>query len=288
MKASKPEWLRKRVVTGRVYRNVLDLLKKSGLHTVCQEAHCPNLGECFAQGTSTFMILGDRCTRGCTFCAVRQDVPLPLDGEEPEKVAEAVRELGLRYAVITSVTRDDLADGGASHFAKTVRSVKRRNPGTLVEVLIPDFMGSRRALEEVVGAGPEVINHNMETVPRLYPSVRPGAVYRRSLNLLRRVKEMDQRVVTKSGLMLGLGEGIGEIGGVFQDLRRAGCDLLTLGQYLAPSSVHRPVARFVPPDEFDRLKEKALGIGFKAVASGPFVRSSYHAGEMIKGLVERD
>jgi len=277
----KPEWLKKRISSGRPYHKVLKVLRKCGLNTVCEEAHCPNLGECFSQGTATFMILGDLCTRDCRFCAVRHAPPLPPDDEEPEMVANAVRELGLRYAVITSVTRDDLPDGGAAHFAETIRSIKNRNSGTRVEVLIPDFQGSEPALKKVVEAMPDVINHNLETVPRLYCDVRPQAGYARSLQLLERVSKMDQGIPAKSGLMLGLGERQEEVLRVFKDLIDVGCQILTIGQYLSPSSRHHQVVRYIPPDEFSRWEEVAYKSGFKAVASGPFVRSSFHAGEIF-------
>jgi len=288
VKLKKPPWLKKRLPSGETLQKVHKLLRDCRLHTVCQEAHCPNLGECFSQGTATFLIMGDRCTRNCGFCAIRHDPPLPLDEGEPEKVSKAVEELGLRYAVITSVTRDDLPDGGADHFSKTIRAIRAGSPGTSIEVLIPDFQGSETALGRVVTSGPDVINHNIETVPRLYAEVRPQAVYERSLKLLDRVRMLDSRVVTKSGLMLGLGEGHKEIKGVFEDLLNAGCQILTLGQYLPPSSDHHRVARYVPPDEFSRLEKIAYEMGFISVASGPFVRSSYHAGEMsLKAEVKR-
>jgi len=277
----KPAWLKKRLHTGETYHKVFALLKESQLHTVCQEAHCPNLGECFSHGTATFMILGDQCTRNCRFCAVRHDAPHPLDEEEPELVSKAIEALGLTYAVITSVTRDDLPDGGAAHFADTVRAIKARNPGTDIEVLIPDFQGSKSALRSVVEAEPDIINHNLETVPRLYPEVRPQAIYKRSLQLIGRVGLLDRRILTKSGLMLGLGETHGEIIDVFGDLLQAGCRALTLGQYLAPSPAHHQVIRYLPPEEFSQLEEIAYQMGFAAVASGPFVRSSYDAGKMF-------
>ncbi len=277
----KPEWLKKRISSGQSYHKVLKILRKGGLHTVCEEAHCPNLGECFSQGTATFMILGDRCTRNCMFCAVRHAPPLPPDAEEPAMVAGAVRELGLRYAVITSVTRDDLPDGGAAHFAQTIRSIREGNSGTRVEVLIPDFQGSEPALRKVVEARPDVINHNLETVPRLYCDVRPQADYARSLQLIERVSKMDQMIPAKSGLMLGLGERQEEVLGVFNDLLDAGCRILTIGQYLSPSSEHHQVVRYIPPDEFSRWEKIAYKSGFTAVASGPFVRSSFHAGEIF-------
>lgn len=279
-KLKKPPWLKKRLPSGETLQKVHDLLKESQLHTVCQEAHCPNLGECFSQGTATFLIMGDRCTRNCSFCAIKQETPIPLYEHEPEEVSRAVEELALKYAVITSVTRDDLPDGGADHFSKTIRAIRARSPGTSIEVLIPDFQGSKSALEKVITSGPDVINHNLETVPRLYDDVRPQAVYGRSLKLLERVGLADSGILTKSGLMLGLGESQGEIIDVFEDLLGVGCQILTLGQYLSPSSDHHPVVRYVPPEEFHRLEEIAYEMGFTAVASGPFVRSSYHAGDI--------
>ena len=285
-KLKKPPWLKKRLASGETYRKVFRLLKESHLHTVCQEAHCPNLGECFSEGTATFMILGDQCSRNCSFCAVRHDPPLPLDEDEPEEVSKAIKALGLKYAVITSVTRDDLPDGGADQFGKTVRAVRAESPETSVEVLIPDFKGSKTALVKVVTSRPDVINHNLETVPRLYPEVRPQAVYERSLQLLERIEKMDRRILTKSGLMLGLGESREEIIGVFEDLLKAGCRILTMGQYLCPSSDHHPVVRYVHPQEFSDLESIAKEMGFVAVASGPFVRSSFHAGEIFLKLKE--
>lgn len=275
--ARKPPWLKRRIPAGTAYRKIPDLLRRGGLHTVCEEALCPNQGECFSRGTATFLILGDRCSRDCRFCSVAHGPSGPPDPEEPVRVADAVREMGLYYVVITSVTRDDLADGGAGLFARTIREIRERSPETLVEVLVPDFQGDADALHEVLGARPDVLNHNLETVPRLYPSVRPEAVYRRSLELLERVEAYDPAIPTKSGLMLGLGESPEEIDRTLRDLRRAGCDLLTLGQYLQPTRRHLPVRRFVHPDEFEEWRRVALDLGFAEVASGPFVRSSYRA-----------
>ena len=278
----KPSWLKKRVPAGREYQKVLRLLREGHLHTVCEEAHCPNLGECFSSGTATFMILGDHCTRNCRFCAVQHGVPQPPNKEEPQKVAEAVKAMGLRYSVITSVTRDDLPDGGAGHFAAVIGAVKERSPEAKVEVLIPDFQGSGKDLETVVAAAPHVLNHNLETVPRLYPDIRPQADYSQSLDLLRRAHGMNPELVTKSGLMLGLGETHEEVIQALRDLRTAGCGLLTLGQYLAPSANHHPVAAYVSPESFQIWERTALEMGFEGVASGPFVRSSFHAGEMFE------
>ncbi|MBT3259324.1 MAG: lipoyl synthase [Deltaproteobacteria bacterium] len=280
----KPPWLKKRVSTGQGYHRVVRLLKECSLHTVCEEALCPNLGECFSNGTATFMILGDHCTRNCRFCAVNKGVPEPPDKEEPRKVADAVKELELRYTVITSVTRDDLPDGGSGHFADTIRAIKHQNPETKVEVLIPDFQGSAEDLKTVVAAAPHVLNHNLETVPRLYPQVRPQADYHQSLTLIRRAVEMNPGLASKSGLMLGLGETHEEVQKVLYDLLAAGCKLLTLGQYLAPSKDHHPVVEYVPPDIFLKWEKSAFEMGFQGVASGPFVRSSFHAGEMFEKM----
>ena len=282
VRSPKPEWLKKRISAVQGCTKVSSLLKDCQLHTVCQEAHCPNLAECFSRGTATFMILGDKCTRSCSFCAVRHDIPLPLDEGEPQRVAMAVEALGLRYVVITSVTRDDLPDGGAFHLAKTIRSIRDQMPNTRVEVLVPDFQGSEWALNIVMEARPDVINHNIETVPRLYPKVRPQADYRRSLQLLKWSQDIDNRILTKSGLMLGLGEEPEEVFNVLKELLESGCQLLTIGQYLRPSSRHHQVIRFVPPEEFTQWGELASRMGFLAVASGPFVRSSFKAAEMFQ------
>lgn len=278
----KPQWLRRKLPTGPEYERVRSLLKDGALHTVCQEAKCPNQYECFSCKTATFLIMGPRCTRNCRFCAVEHGPLSPPDPGEPARVAEAASRLGLRYVVVTSVTRDDLEDGGASFFTDTIRQIRNKIPDAQIEVLIPDFQGQGESLRKVVEARPDVLNHNIETVPRLYPSVRPGADYRRSLDLLRRVKDYDPSLPTKSGLMLGLGETSEEIRETLQDLRDAGCSLLTLGQYLQPSAEHLPVQRFIPPEEFDKWRETALEMEFAQVASGPFVRSSYHAGSLYR------
>jgi lipoic acid synthetase len=259
------------------------LLRDLHLHTICESALCPNIGECFSRRTATFLILGNVCTRNCRFCGVQKGKPLPVDAEEPRNLLEAVERLDLRYSVITSVTRDDLADGGASHFAAVVEAIHARRSETSVEVLIPDFRGSAEALRVVVEAGPEVINHNVETVPRLYSAVRPEADYGRSVELLFAAKEQDPNMVTKSGLMVGLGETEEEITEVMSDLREAGCDLLTIGQYLQPSPRHFPVARYVHPDEFAEYGRVGTEMGFMEVASAPLVRSSYRAA----GLYDR-
>lgn len=259
-------------------------LRDLGLHTVCESAMCPNIGQCFGKRTATFMILGDVCTRACRFCAVTKGKPEPLDPTEPGKVAQAVRGLGLRHAVITSVTRDDLPDGGASAFAATIRAIHEQAPDTIVEVLIPDFRGSLEALRTVVEAAPQIINHNLETVPRLYPTVRPQAVYERSLQLLERVKQLDPALPTKSGLMVGLGETRDEVLSVMDDLRAVGCDMLTIGQYLRPSQWHLEVAEFVTPEMFAEYRRLGESKGFKSVASGPLVRSSFNAAEVFEAL----
>jgi lipoic acid synthetase len=279
MAGGQPRWLWRRASAAgeAAAARMTTLLDGLALHTVCQEARCPNLAECFGQGTATFLILGDRCTRGCHFCAVGHGRPAPPDPDEPQRVAAAAARLGLGHVVITSVTRDDLADGGAGHFAATIRAVRRRLPGATIEVLIPDFRGSQAALETVLAAGPAVLNHNVETVPRLYRAVRPGADYRRSLALLARAKALRPGLATKSGLMLGLGERTAEVLRVLHDLRRARCDLLTLGQYLQPGDDQLPVSRYVPPDEFAAYRDKAEALGFRGVAAGPLVRSSHQA-----------
>lgn len=285
--SGKPKWLRRSLPTGPEYEKVRKLLKGHGLTTVCQEAKCPNQFECYGQGTATFMILGEKCTRNCRFCAVGNRPDTLPDPDEPERVAEAVALLGLRYAVITSVTRDDLSDGGAALFAQTITAIRVHQLNTLVEVLIPDLQGNRRALRTILDAGPEVLNHNIETVARLYPEVRPQAEYSRCLELLCWVKESHPHIPTKSGIMLGLGETIAEIEETWTDLHNAGCDILTMGQYLQPSAEHLPVQRFLPPDEFEGLAEKALAIGFSGVAAGPFVRSSYQAESLYRKALKR-
>lgn len=253
------------------------LLRRSNLHTVCEEARCPNIGECWDAGTATFMILGAVCTRSCGFCAVTSGRPAGLDWEEPVRVARAVKRMGLRHAVVTSVNRDDLPDGGAYIFAATIRWIRRLSPGTTVEALVPDMLGSAEALAMVMRARPGVFNHNVETVPRLYHRVRPRAIYQRSLTLLRMAKAQDGNVLTKSGLMVGLGEAGEEIAQVMSDLRDAGCDILTIGQYLRPSPKHLPIERYYHPDEFVALAALGRSLGFKHVEAGPLVRSSYHA-----------
>ena len=273
----KPAWLRRRLPSGPEYERLRTLLRDHQLTTVCQQALCPNQFECFGRGTATFLLLGERCTRTCRFCAIAHGPLGPPDPEEPRHVAEAVRILDLRYTVLTSVTRDDLADGGAAHFAAVVRAVRAVSSDTRVELLIPDFQGNTQALATVLAAAPEVLNHNLETVPRLYAAARPQAIYERSLELLRRVRATAPDTVSKSGIMVGLGETRAELRALFADLRQVHCDLLTIGQYLQPSRDHLPVSRFLPPEEFAELKDEALALGFRAVAAGPFVRSSYQA-----------
>jgi lipoic acid synthetase len=281
---NRPRWLTQRLRNGPDYEKLRNILNKSRLHTVCQEACCPNLWECFSSGIATFMIMGSHCTRNCRFCAVSYGTPDPPDSTEPARVAIAVQKLQLSYVVITSVTRDDLTDGGAYLFAQTVRKIRQIGSDTLVEVLIPDFKGDRAALKTIVDAQPNVVNHNIETVPRLYAAVRPQARYRRSLELLKQVKKCDAKVYTKSGLMLGLGEASDEVYATLQDLQDAGCRLLTLGQYLQPTQKHLPVKRFVHPEEFDNWHGIALEMGFAEVASGPFVRSSYKAQKLYQSV----
>jgi len=261
---------------------VRSILNGTDLHTVCEEARCPNLGECFSRGTATFLILGRVCTRNCGFCAVEHGVPIPPDETEPEKVAQAVQKMGLRYVVITSVTRDDLLDGGAYLFSKAVQAIRALDPKIKIEVLIPDFQGNPSSLEIVLREYPDVLNHNIETVARLYPVVRPQAAYQISLDLLRRSKEDYPHIPTKSGFMLGLGEIREEVSELLRDLREVGCDFLTIGQYLQPRPDRLPVVRFVPPEEFEEYKRIGEEMGFKAVSSGPFVRSSFHAFEMFE------
>ncbi|MBI2913974.1 MAG: lipoyl synthase [Chloroflexi bacterium] len=283
----KPPWLTVRFPGGPNYLRLKSVMRRGRLHTVCEEAHCPNVGECWEAGTATFMILGDTCTRACAFCAIKSGRPIGLDRLEPLRVANAVRQMGLRHAVVTSVNRDDQPDGGAAIFAATIRWIRRLSPGTSIEVLVPDFMGNWDALATVMDAQPEILNHNTETVPRLYRRVRHKARYERSLELLRRAKELDPRAVTKSGLMVGLGETKHELLLVVADLVDAGCDALTIGQYLRPSAKHAPLVRYYHPDEFAELKEAALRLGFKHVEAGPLVRSSYHAERQVPGLAPR-
>lgn len=281
----KPHWIRARAPTDPKVLALKKLIRDKQLHTVCEEAACPNLGECFAHGTATFMIMGDLCTRRCPFCDVAHGRPDPLDPNEPAHLADAVEQMGLNYVVITSVDRDDLKDGGAAHFVACVCAIRNRVPGIRIEVLTPDFRKREDiAIDAFTYMAPDVFNHNLETVPRLYRYARPGAVYEGSLRLLKRVRERLPHVPTKSGLMLGLGETLGEVRQVLADLRAHDVDMLTLGQYLQPSRHHLPVDRFVTPEEFEELGEYARGLGFSNVASGPMVRSSYHADRQASGL----
>jgi len=275
-----PAWLRRPLARSGEYQVVEGVLGELRLATVCREAKCPNRGECYASGTATFLIAGDVCTRGCTFCAVEARPPAALDPEEPARVAAAVARLGLRHAVVTMVTRDDCGDGAAGHVAATIRAIRDAAPGAAIEVLVSDFGGSSDAVDTVLEAAPDVFNHNVETVPRLYPTVRPQADYARSLRVLERARVRAPRIPTKSGLMLGLGETREEVLEVMRDLRAAGCELLTLGQYLRPSARHLPVAAFVEPVEFACFARDGRRMGFSGVASAPFVRSSYHAAEL--------
>jgi lipoic acid synthetase len=285
-KKRKPAWLKKHLPRGGDYARVTRLLSGARLHTVCQEANCPNMFECFSKDTATFMILGDQCTRHCRFCNITARPPLPVDPDEPARVAKAALDLGLHYVVVTSVTRDDLQDGGAAHFAAVIRAIKKMGQDTgqtiRVEVLIPDFQGDVDALKTVMDAGPDVINHNIETVADLYVQARPEALYQRSLDLLRNVKRLNPDMPAKSGIMVGLGETRAQLEKTLQDLADHGCDMLTIGQYLQPTRNHLPVEKFYPPEEFDDLAETARHMGFKKVASGPFVRSSYHAEELFQ------
>ena len=280
----KPEWLKVRLPGGPNYLRLKGLMRERRLHTVCEEARCPNIGECWEAGTATFMILGDTCTRACAFCAVKSGRPLAVDAREPMRVAQAVRRMGVGHAVVTSVNRDDEADGGAAIFAATIRWIRRLSPGTSVEVLIPDFEGNWDALATVMAARPEILNHNTETVPRLYPRVRPKARYERSLELLRRARELAPDGITKTGVMVGLGETRHELLLVMTDIADAGCDVLTVGQYLRPSVKHAPVERYYRPEEFEELAEEGRRLGLRHVEAGPLVRSSYHAERQVARL----
>jgi lipoic acid synthetase len=278
----KPRWLRRKLPAGGQYERIRSLIKDQCLSTVCQEAMCPNQFECFGKGAATFMILGDRCSRNCRFCAVGHGPQGPPDPEEPTRVALAVQTMALSYCVVTSVTRDDLPDGGAAHFAATITAVREHNPHTLIEVLIPDFQGDSQALATVLAARPDVLNHNLETVQRLYPAVRPEAGYQQSLEVLRHSRIIAPEAIAKCGVMVGLGETGEELTRLFADLRRTGCHILTIGQYLQPSRNHLAVERYLPPEEFAALERQALALGFAAVASAPFVRSSYQAEALFR------
>jgi lipoic acid synthetase len=281
---AKPPWIRVRAPGSAAHAETVRIVRGHGLTTVCEEAGCPNIGECWSKHHATFMIMGDTCTRACAFCNVRTGMPRPLDPHEPQRVAAAAKELGLTHIVITSVDRDDLSDGGSEHFARVITALRAASPAMTVEVLTPDFLRKDGALETVLAARPDVFNHNLETVPRLYLSIRPGARYFHSLRLLQRAKEIERTIFTKSGIMVGLGEGRQEVMQVMDDLRSAGVDFLTIGQYLQPSPRHAPVVRFVPPDEFDALRSIAVAKGFALVAASPLTRSSYHAGEDLAKL----
>ena len=282
-----PHWFKRSLPDNAVSAETDAVVRKHGLVTVCEEASCPNRQECWSKKAATFMLMGEACTRTCTFCDVAWvKTPPPLDATEPERTAAAVAELHLRFAVITSVNRDDLPDGGAAHFAATVRAVRARCPGTLVEILTPDFCGNWQALAVAVAARPDVYNHNLETVARLYPTVRPQARYRRSLELLRRVKELSPATLTKSGIMVGLGETDDEVRQIMLDLREVGCDIMTIGQYLRPSLTHHDVIRFVAPEQFVQYETWGRAAGFAHVASGPYVRSSYVAEEVLRGAID--
>ena len=272
-----PEWFRLQLPTASAYFATRNLIDDLNLHTVCESARCPNHWECWSQGTATFMIAGDRCTRACGFCAVDTRKPMALEADEPARVAEAARRMKLKHAVFTAVARDDLADGGAAHFQEVIEHMRSVNPETIIEVLTPDFMDDDDAINTVLAAAPEIFNHNLETIRRLTPEVRSVATYERSLSVLQKVKQRAPEIYTKSGLMLGLGETVGELHEAMADLRAVGCDLLTLGQYLQPTKKHLPVAEFIHPDQFAEHKKTAESMGFTHVASGPLVRSSYHA-----------
>ncbi len=280
----RPAWIKVRAPSGETYQNLYRLMRSKALHTVCEEAMCPNLGECWGSGTATFLMLGDVCTRTCGFCDIKRGRPNALDWLEPERVAQAVKAMNLQHAVITSVNRDDRRDGGAPIFAMVIRRIRELHPGCSIEVLIPDFKGSLEALRIVMDARPEILNHNVETVPRLFPTVQPQDRYEWARATLSNAKKLDPDVLTKSGIMVGLGETMDEVKAVMRDLREWGVDILTIGQYLQPSRKHLPIARYYHPDEFAALKEYGLQIGFRWVESGPLVRSSYHAAEQVRAL----
>ena len=280
----KPDWIRVRAPGSPEYAKTRDIVRRNNLHTVCEEAGCPNIGECWTKRHATMMIMGDTCTRACAFCNVRTGLPGPLDREEPANVANAVAQLGLNHVVITSVDRDDLADGGAQHFADVIHAIREAAPGTTIEILTPDFLRKDGALEVVVAARPDVFNHNLETVPSNYLAIRPGARYFHSLRLLQKVKELDPQMFTKSGIMIGLGETRDEVLQVMDDMRAADIDFLTIGQYLQPTRKHAAVARFVPPDEFKSFERIGIAKGFLVVAASPLTRSSYHAGDDFERL----
>ena len=284
----RPPWIRVRAPSGENYERVRQLMRSKTLHTVCEEAQCPNLGECWGKGTATFLMMGDTCTRSCGFCDIKTGRPSPLDWSEPNRVAESVRAMGLQHVVITSVNRDDRPDGGAPIFAMVIRRIRQLQPGCSVEVLIPDFKGSEMALKIVMDAQPEILNHNVETVPRLFKRVQPQDQYEWALATLENAKAMDPLVLTKSGIMLGLGESLDEVRATMADLASVGVDILTMGQYLQPSKRHLPIERYYTPEEFDALRAQGLEMGFKWVESGPLVRSSYRAAEQVRELSRLD
>ena len=284
----RPPWIRARAPSGETYEQVRDLMRSKTLHTVCEEAQCPNLGECWGNGTATFLMMGDTCTRSCGFCDIKTGMPIPLDWAEPNRIAESVRAMGLQHVVITSVNRDDRPDGGAPLFAMVIRRIRQLQPGCSVEVLIPDFKGSELALKIVMDAQPEILNHNVETVPRLFKKVQPQDRYDWALATLENARHMDPLVLTKSGIMLGLGETVDEVQSTMADLVSIGVDIMTLGQYLQPSKRHLPIERYYTPDEFAELREFGLQLGFKSVESGPLVRSSYRAAEQVRELSRLD
>ena len=281
----KPDWIKVRLPAGDGYHRLKNLMRQKSLHTVCEEAMCPNIGECWGHGTATFLLMGDICTRSCSFCHIKTGRPLSLDEDEPRRVAESVVAMNLKHCVLTSVNRDELPDGGAHIFANTIREIRRQLPDCTIEVLIPDFKGDEAALKQVMDARPEILNHNTETVPRLYRTVRPQANYQRSLNVLAMAKKLDPNAITKTGLMVGLGETKDEIVAVLRDLRAQQVDILTIGQYLRPSPLHLPIYRYVHPDEFREYHDIGMDMGFRWVESGPLVRSSYHAEGQASALV---
>jgi lipoic acid synthetase len=283
-----PRWFRVPAPGNGGYREIKGLVKDLGLHTVCESARCPNIGECWGHRTATFMILGDTCTRSCAFCAIPAGRPEPVDAGEPVRVAQAARQLGLRHAVVTSINRDDLPDGGAGAFAETIQEIHRLCPDTSVEVLVPDFLGDPEPLNRVLRARPQILNHNVETVPRLYRTMRPQALYDRSLELLRRSKDARPDIPTKSGIMVGAGETTEEVRGTIGDIADQGTDILTVGQYLRPSPRHAPVSRYYHPDEFEKLRRFAVDAGFRHVEAGPLVRSSYHAAGQVDSVLRHD
>jgi lipoic acid synthetase len=279
-----PDWIRVKIPSGETYHSIKKLMRSKSLHTVCEEARCPNIGECWGAGTATFLIMGDICTRSCGFCDIKTGRPLPLDFAEPQRVAEAVRNMDLKHVVITSVNRDERQDGGAPIFAGCIEKIREVQPGCSIEVLIPDFKGDIDALKIVMDARPEILNHNVETVPRLFKKVQPQDKYEWAMNTLTNAKQLDSEVLTKSGIMVGLGETFDEVTAVMADLRQCGVDILTIGQYLQPSKKHLPLERYYHPDEFARFKEIGEAMGFRWVESGPFVRSSYHADRQVRAL----